>query len=58
MLLANVQSLDNKVDELKARISFQRDISPHPYSQLGSQYITQTGLNNSPERKRMVVYVS
>ena len=26
ILLANVQSLDNKVDELRARISFQRDI--------------------------------
>jgi hypothetical protein len=26
LLLANVQSLDNKVDELRARISFQRDI--------------------------------
>jgi hypothetical protein len=26
ILLANVQSLDNKVDELRERISFQRDI--------------------------------
>jgi hypothetical protein len=26
MLLLNVQSLDNKEDELRARISFQRDI--------------------------------
>ena len=26
ILLANVQSLDNKVDKLRARISFQRDI--------------------------------
>jgi hypothetical protein len=26
ILLANVQSLDNKVDELRVRVSFQRDI--------------------------------
>ncbi len=26
LLLANVQSLDNKMDDLRARISFQRDI--------------------------------
>ena len=26
MLLANVQSMDNNVDELRARISFKRDI--------------------------------
>ncbi|CDR18940.1 unnamed protein product [Oncorhynchus mykiss] len=26
MLLANVQSLDNKVDEIRARVAFQRDI--------------------------------
>ncbi len=26
ILLANVQSLDNKMDDLRARISFQRDI--------------------------------
>ena len=26
ILLANVQSLDNKVDEIRARVAFQRDI--------------------------------
>ena len=26
LLLANVQSLDNKVDEIRARVAFQRDI--------------------------------
>ena len=75
ILLATVQSLDNEVDELRARISFQRDIRgltycfteswlslviyfPRPYSQLGSLYITQTGIKNSPGRRKAVVYVS
>jgi hypothetical protein len=69
ILLTNVQSLDNRVDELRARISVQRDIrdcnilcfieswltwdiqSP-PYSQVGSQYIVQTGKKKSPGRRK------
>jgi hypothetical protein len=71
ILLANVQSLDNKVCELRARISFQRDIRdcnilcftesycPRPYSQLGYQYIVQTGIKNSLGRRRKArVYAS
>ena len=74
ILLANVQSLDNKVDKLRARISFQRAIRdcnilfhgimalgiycPCPYSQLGSQFITQTGINNSPGIRKVGVYTS
>jgi hypothetical protein len=67
--------MDNKVDELRVRISFQKDIrdcnilcfteswlSPdilsRPYSQLGSQYIAQTGIKKSTGRRRVVVYVS
>jgi len=30
ILLANVQSLENKMDDLRVRISFQRDIREHP----------------------------
>jgi hypothetical protein len=69
ILLANVQSIDKKVDELRARISFQRDIrdcniQKHgslwiyclcPYSQLGSQYISQTEIKG---RTKAGMYVS
>jgi hypothetical protein len=73
ILLANVQSLDNKVDELRARISFQRDIRDGQILCFKETWLSRdilssfiqpagfsvhTGIRYSLERRKAGVYVS
>ncbi len=47
ILLANVQSLDNKMDDLRARISFQRDIRDCNIICLTETWLTPSVLDNA-----------
>ena len=71
MLLANVQSLDNRVDKIRARVAFQRDRDwnilcfmetlriryQSRYSHLVSSRIAPTETNISLVRRRAGVFV-
>jgi hypothetical protein len=47
ILLANVQSFDNKVDALRARISFQRDIGACNILRFVENWLSQDTLSKS-----------
>ena len=47
ILLANVQSLDNKVDEIRARVAFQRDIRDCNVLCFKETWLTQDTLSES-----------
>ena len=49
ILFANVQSLDNKVDEIRARIAFQRDISDCNILSFTDTWLTRDSLWDSVE---------